>query len=76
VALREEPAGWNLPLEPLEAYAVNRARGVAFLEPAREGLPLSLEQGDRRFEEYFLGPRRGARREGEPAPVKSEVEEP
>jgi hypothetical protein len=76
VALREEPTGWNLPLEPLETYAVNRARGAAFLEPAREGLPLSVDQGDRRFEEYFLGPRRGARREGETGPVKSEVEEP
>lgn len=76
VALRDDPTSWNLPVRSLEAYTVNRSRGVAFLEPAREGLPLSVEQGDRRFEDYFLGPRRGARREGDAGPVKSEVEEP
>ncbi len=75
VALREDPTGWNLPVRPLEVYTVNRARGVAFLEPAREGLPLSVDQGDRRFEDYFLGPRRGARHEGEPSRVAPEVEE-
>jgi hypothetical protein len=74
VALRDDAAGWNIPVKPLEVYAVNRARGVAFLEPAREGLPLSVDQGDRRFEDYFLGPRRGARRE-EPSPVTVEVDE-
>ncbi len=75
VALREDAAGWNLPVKPLEVYTVNRARGVAFLEPAREGLPLSVDHGDRRFEDYFLGPRRGARRDGEPSSVTPEVEE-
>ena len=75
VALRDDAASWNLPVKPLEVYTVNRARGVAFLEPAREGLPLSVEQGDRRFEEYFLGPRHGARRDGEAVPVSPEVEE-
>ncbi len=75
VALREDPTGWNLPVTPLEVYTVNRARGVAFLETAREGLPLSVDQGDRRFEDYFLGPRRGARRDGEPNPIAPEVEE-
>ncbi len=76
VALGEDLTGWNLPVRPLEVYTVSRARGVAFLEPAREGLPLSVDEGDRRFEEYFLGPRRSGRREGEAGPVKSEVEEP
>jgi hypothetical protein len=76
VALGEDSASWNLPVKPLEAYLVNSVRGVAFLEPAREGLPLSLEQGDRRFEDYFLGPRRGAHRADESGPVRSEVEEP
>jgi polar amino acid transport system permease protein len=60
---------------PLEVYTVNRARGVALLEPAREGLPLSVEEGDRRFEDYFLGPRQGARREGEANPRSREVED-
>ncbi len=75
VALREDGAGWNIPVKPLEVYTVNRARGVAFLEPAREGLPLSVDHGDRRFEDYFLGPRRGARRDGEQDPVAPEVED-
>ncbi|HET6440054.1 MAG TPA: hypothetical protein VFG59_18455 [Anaeromyxobacter sp.] len=75
VALREDASGWNLPVKPLEIYTVNRVRGVAFLEPAREGLPLSVDRGDRRFEDYFLGPRRGARREGGPGKVSSEVDE-
>lgn len=75
VALAEDGAGWNLPVKPLEVYTVNRVRGVAFLEPAREGLPLSLDQGDRRFEDYFLGPRRALRREAEGEPVTPEVEE-
>jgi hypothetical protein len=75
VALREDPGGWNLPVKGLEVYTVNRARGVAFLEPAREGLPLSVDHGDRRFEDYFLGPRRGTRRDGEPSTVSPEVEE-
>jgi hypothetical protein len=76
VALREDAAGWNLAVKALEVYTVDRTRGVALLEPAREGLPLSVERGDRRFEDYFLGPRQGARREGEAGPVRSEVEEP
>ncbi len=75
VALREDASGWNLPVKPLEAYAVHRARGVGFLEPAREGLSLSVDGGDRRFEDWFLGPRRGARREGEAEAVSREVEE-
>jgi hypothetical protein len=75
VALREDVTGSNLPVRPLEVYTVRRARGAAFLEPAREELPISVEQGDRRFEDYFLGPRRGARREGEAGPVTPEVDE-
>lgn len=76
VALRDDASPGSPPVKALEAYAVNRIRGVAFLQPAREGLPLSVERGDRRFEDWFLGPRQGARREGEAGPVRSEVEEP
>jgi len=72
VALYEDASGWNLPVRPLEVYTVGRVRGVASLEAAREGLRLSVDEGDRRFEDYFLGPRQGARREGEVSP---EVEE-
>jgi hypothetical protein len=76
VALQEDGTGWNLPVRPLEVYTVGRVRGVAFLEQAREGLPLSVEHGDRRFEDYFLGLRRSARRDGEPGLAPLEVEEP
>jgi len=72
VALYEDASGFNVPVRPLEVYTVGRVRGVAYLEAAREGLRLSVDDGDRRFEDYFLGPRHGARREGE---VPPEVEE-
>ena len=57
--------GTNIEVKALQIYTVGRQRGVALLEPAREGLGLTAEEGDRRFEEYFLGPRKGARRDGE-----------
>jgi hypothetical protein len=71
VALADDPDGANLQVKALGIYTVGRPRGVSFLEPAREGLALTLEEGDRRFEEYFfLGPRRGEPRkqEGPPSP--------
>lgn len=66
VALADDPDGANVEVKALGIYLVGRQRGVAFLEPARDGLGLAAEEGDRRFEEYFLGPRKGARpdREG------------
>lgn len=65
VALAEDKDGANIEVNALDVYSVGRQRGVAFLEPAREGLGLTADEGDRRFEEYFLGPRKGARRDGE-----------
>ena len=59
VSLADDAEGHNIELRALGVYVVDRQRGVAFLEPAREGLVASPEEGDRRFEEYFLGPRRG-----------------
>jgi hypothetical protein len=59
VPLLDDAEGHNIELRALGVYAVDRQRGVAFLEPAREGLVSSEEDGDRRFERYFLGPRRG-----------------
>lgn len=76
VALGEDAASWNVPVRSLEVYLVSRVRGASFLEPAREGLPVSMDEGDRRFEDYFLGPRRGARDEDAPGPVRSEVRKP
>ncbi len=66
VALADDPDGANVQVKALGIYLVGRQRGVSFLEPAREGLGLRAEEADRRFEEYFLGPRKGARpdREG------------
>jgi len=58
VALLEDREGYNLEVKPLSVYQVDRTRGVAFLEPAR-ALPLSQEEGDLRFEEYFLKGRKG-----------------
>ncbi len=65
VALGDDPDGSNLEVKALGVYTVSRQRGVALLEPARDGLGVTAEEGDRRFEEYFLGPRKGARRDPE-----------
>ncbi|HEY6099442.1 MAG TPA: hypothetical protein VIW03_08435 [Anaeromyxobacter sp.] len=65
VALVDDPDGANLEVRALGVYTVGRARGVAFLEPAREGLGRTVEEGDRRFDEVLLGPRKGLRREGD-----------
>jgi hypothetical protein len=68
VALADDPDGANLEVRALGIYTVGRPRGVAFLEPARAGLAPGAEEADRRLEEYFLGPRKGVRRdEGEPS---------
>ncbi len=68
VALADDPDDTNLEVRALAIYTVGRTRGVAFLEPAREGLVPDADEGDRRFEEYFLGPRKGGRSdEGEPS---------
>jgi GGDEF domain-containing protein len=64
VALADDPDGANLEVKALGIYTVGRQRGIQLLEPAREGLGLVAMEDDRRFEEYFLGPRKGARRDG------------
>jgi hypothetical protein len=58
VALVEDKEGYNVEVKPLAVYSIDRQRGVAFLEPARAQSP-SLEEGDRRFEDYFLKGRKG-----------------
>ncbi len=63
IALLEDREGYNLEVKSLAVYQVDRARGVAFLEPARAVL-LSQEEGDLRFEEYFLRGRKGEARAG------------
>jgi len=59
VALADDGEAYNVEVKALGAYLVDRQRGVAFLEPAREGRVVTEEEGDRRFEEWFLGPRAG-----------------
>lgn len=58
IALLDDREGYNLEVKPLGVYQVDRTRGVAFLEPARAA-SLSQEEGDLRFEEYFLKGRKG-----------------
>lgn len=67
VPLYHDAEGYNLEVRALAIYAVSRQRGVAFLEPAREGTLFSEEEGDRRFEGWFLGERRGRRAEADAA---------
>ncbi len=64
VPLVSEPEGYGLPLRALDVLTAGPLRGVAALEPAREGLAPTVEEGDRRFEEFLLGPRKGVRRAG------------
>jgi hypothetical protein len=61
VPLVSDAEGYNVELQALAVYTVGPLRGVAFLEPAREGLAPTVEEGDRRFEAYLLGPRQGVR---------------
>lgn len=58
VPLIEDSDHYNVELKPLSIYSVEPQRGVGFLEPARAEPP-SNEEGDRRFEEYFLTGRKG-----------------
>ena len=59
VALADDGEAYNVEVKALGMYLVDRQRGVAFLEPAREGRVVTDEEGDRRFKEWFLGPRAG-----------------
>ncbi|MFL5319059.1 MAG: hypothetical protein ACJ790_05335, partial [Myxococcaceae bacterium] len=63
VPLVEDRDSYNVEVKPLSVYSVEQKRGIAFLEPARGEAP-SPEEGDRRFEEYFLKGRRGREAKG------------
>jgi len=60
VSLIEDHDRYNVELTPLGVYVVDRQRGVAFLEPSVVGEPPSVQEGDRRFEDYFLRGRKGS----------------
>lgn len=59
VCLVDDREAYNVEVKALSVYSVDRQRGVGFLEPARVA-PASLEEGDRRFENYFLTGRKGS----------------
>jgi hypothetical protein len=61
VALVDDAEGYNVDVRALSIFTVGPQRGVGFLEPARDGLAPTVQEGDRRFEAYLLGPRQGAR---------------
>jgi hypothetical protein len=63
VSLVTDREGYNVEVKALAVYLVDRQRGVLFLEPARAQTP-SAEEGDRRFEAYFLVGRKGETRPG------------
>ncbi len=58
VGLVADSQSYNIEVKPLVVYSVDRQRGVAFLEPAVERL-ISQEEGDLRFEQFFLQGRKG-----------------
>src|SRR4051812_8851517 len=60
LALVEDGESYNVEVRPLAIYSVEQKRGVTFLEPARER-GVSADEGDKRFEEYFLSGRKGRR---------------
>ena len=60
LALVDDGESYNVEVRPLSIYSVEQKRGVTFLEPARER-STSTDEGDKRFEEYFLSGRKGRR---------------
>lgn len=58
LSLIEDRENFNVEVKALAVYSVDKQRGVSFLEPARSDSP-SMEEGDRRFEQYFLSGRKG-----------------
>ena len=70
VALADDPHGANLEVKALGIYTAGR-RGVAFLEPAREGPPPIDEEGAHRAGDAILGPRKGAAAGEEKSPASA-----
>jgi hypothetical protein len=58
VALVEDTEHYNVEVRPLAVYSVEHRRGVGFLEPARTQAERP-DEGDQRFEAYFLHGRKG-----------------
>jgi hypothetical protein len=58
VPLIEDADHYNVEVKPLSVYLVDLQRGVAYLEPAA-ALSVSSQEGDQRFEDYFLHGRKG-----------------
>ncbi len=62
IPLLADAESYNVEVRPLSIFSVERQRGVSFLEPAHQNLPSSDDEGDKRFEAYFLGNRKGETR--------------
>lgn len=61
VSLVADSQTFNIEVKPLGVYTVDRGRGVGFVEPAVDA-PLSAEEGDRRFDAFFLSGRKGEKK--------------
>jgi hypothetical protein len=70
VALADDPDGANLEVKALGIYTAGR-RGVASLEPAREGPPPTVEEGAHRAGDAVLRPREGAATGEEKSPASA-----
>ncbi len=57
VSLIDDSDDYNIEVNALGTYRVEKQRGVRFLEPAREGA--GTHESDQRFEAYFLQDRKG-----------------
>lgn len=64
VSLFDEAEAHVVPVKALGVYSVGRQRGIAFLEPAREGAARVAEEGLRRFEALLAAAPDDTRREG------------
>ncbi len=69
VSLIDDSDDYNIEIKALVVYRAEKQRGVQFLEPAHEGR--RPEEGDQRFETYFLAGRKGRVRKEDPAPTGS-----
>ncbi len=57
LSLIQDLDDYNIELKPLGIYRAGKQRGVEFLEPSHE--QRRLDEGDQRFEDFFLKGRKG-----------------
>ena len=59
VAMTDDRDSYNIEVQALVIYSVDKQKGVSFLEPARPPRG-TTDEGDRRIEDYFLKGRKGS----------------